>query len=282
MDALAKGHYPVPLSVHFRRHSPTTIYDMMLSRASRDNATASELTDAPQSMAVVTNRRSPYENATLANVSKEMVNPFKRRMRLKLAAWNVRTTNDSNTGIRPERATAIICKELEKSGIEICALSEVRRPGSGNIKEKSHTIFWSGGEDKTAGVGFAVSNKFGHISPVPVNDRLMTVRVPLTDGKCLTVISVYAPTMQRSSVEKESFYERLGDCIEEAKGDSIIILGDFNARTGKDWESWPSVMGKHGVGKMNTNGLMLLEFCTRFNLTVMGSMFQLKNHLKST
>ena len=47
MDVLAKGHYPVPLSVHFRRHSPTTIYDMMLSRASRDNATASELTDAP-------------------------------------------------------------------------------------------------------------------------------------------------------------------------------------------------------------------------------------------
>lgn len=82
---------------------------------------------------------------------------------LSLAAWNVCTTNDSDTTIRPERATAIICKELK---------SEVRHPGSGNIKERSHTIFWSGDEDRTIGVGFAISNKLGHINPVPVNNRL--------------------------------------------------------------------------------------------------------------
>lgn len=45
---------------------------------------------------------------------------------------------------------------------------------------------------------------------------------------------------------------------------------------------WPSVIGKHGTGKMNSNGLMLLEFCTRFDLSIMGTMFQLKNHLKNT
>ena len=41
-------------------------------------------------------------------------------------------------------------------------------------------------------------------------------------------------------------------------------------------------MGKHGVGKMNTNGLMLLEFCTRFQLIITGTIFQLMNHLKTT
>ena len=33
---------------------------------------------------------------------------------------------------------------------------------------------------------------------------------------------------------------------------------------------------------MNSNGLMLLEFCTRYQLCVMGTMFQLKNSLKTT
>ena len=61
----------------------------------------------------------------------------------------------------------------------------------------------------------------------------------------------------------------------------MIVLGDFNARVGKDWQSWPTVIGKHGVGKTNSNGLMLLEFCTRFQLSIMGTMFQLKNHLKN-
>ena len=198
--------------------------------------------------------------------------PGKKQL-LNLAAWNVWTTNDSVNSIRPERATAIICRALEEADIDICALSEVRRPGSGNIKERSHTIFWSGGEDKTAGVGFAVSNKLSHINPIPISDRIMTARVELKNNSHLTLISIYGPTMQQPEFEKEKFYEQLGECIINAKGDAIIVLGDFNARVGKDWESWPSVIGKHGVGKMNSNGLMLLEFCTSLNVSIMGTMF---------
>ena len=29
-------------------------------------------------------------------------------------------------------------------------------------------------------------------------------------------------------------------------------------------------IGKHGAGKMNSSSLMLLEFCTRFQLSIMG------------
>jgi hypothetical protein len=75
----------------------------------------------------------------------------------------------------------------------------------------------------------------------------------------------------QSPVEKDNLYEKLSECIVNAKGDNIIVLGNFNARVGKDWKSWPSVIGKYGVGKMNSNGLMLLEFCTRFQLSVMGT-----------
>ena len=193
------------------------------------NATAYEVTDAPRCMAVEEKMRSPYRDKRTRVQARD-------KKLLNLAAWNVRTTNDSQDSIRPERATAIICREIEKANVDICALSEVRRPDSGNIKEKSHTIFWSGGAERHAGVGFAISNNFDHITPVPINDRLMTVRIPLKDNNYLTLISVYAPTMQRTTVEKESFYEKLSDCIDKAKGDSIIVLGDFNARVGKDWQ----------------------------------------------
>ena len=91
-------------------------------------------------MAVVENMRRPYDNDN-AMIFERNVPSLKRSKQLNLAAWNVRTTNDSDSTIRPERATAIICKELEKAGIDICALSEVRRPGTSNVKERSHTSF---------------------------------------------------------------------------------------------------------------------------------------------
>ena len=109
----------------------------------------------------------------------------------------------------------------------------------------------------------------------PINDRLSTLGLKLVDGSHLNLISIYGSTMQRTQEEKERFYENLGECAGDAKNGSIIILGNLNARVGKGRFLWPSVLGKHGVGNMNSYGLMLLEFCSRYQLTVMGSMFQL-------
>lgn len=94
-----------------------------------------------------------------------------------------------------------------------------------------------------------------------MNDRL-TAQIPHRDNIHLTPINVYSLTIQCSVVEKELFNERFGECIVKAKGDSVFLLGDFNACTGKEWQLWLSVIEKHGTGKVNLNGLMLLEFCT--------------------
>ena len=181
-------------------------------------ATAYGGTDAPLNTAVATSGRSPY-TATASGVTDE------QHHRLSI----------SHSGKQ--------CLNL----------------GTGNIVERSHTIFWSGGEERTAGIGFAISNRLAAkgITPTPISDRLMSLRIQLKGGNHLTVISVNRPTMQRSQEEKEQFYEKLGSCTSAAEMDTIIILGDFNARVGKDWKSWPNVIGKHGVGKMSSNGLML-------------------------
>ena len=88
----------------------------------------------------------------------------------------------------------IISRELATANIDICALSEVRREGTGNIVERDHTIHWSG-----AGVGFAVSNRLSNVTLElkPVSERIMVLRLHLKSGKFLKLVSVYGPTMQR-------------------------------------------------------------------------------------
>ena len=79
--------------------------------------------------------------------------------------------------------------------------------------------------------------------------------------------------------KKEHIHERLGSCTSTADMDTLILLGDVHARVGKDWNSWPNAVEKHMHGKMNSKGLMLLKFCTRFQLSIIGTMFQLKDCL---
>ena len=62
----------------------------------------------------------------------------------------------------------------------------------------------------------------------------MSMRIQLKGGDNLTLISVYAPTMQRPQEEKEQFFEILGSCEAAAEMDSVIILGKFNAHGGSD------------------------------------------------
>lgn len=112
------------------------------------------------------------------------------------------TMLDREEANRPERRWAIISRELLKYNIDIAALSEVRFPESGSIREESgYTIYWSGkpsGQRCEAGVALAVSN---HLipkliqDPKPVNDRIMTLRLPLTNNRNCTLIATYTPTM---------------------------------------------------------------------------------------
>jgi len=45
---------------------------------------------------------------------------------------------------------------------------------------------------------------------------------------------------------------------------------------------WQTVIGRHGVGKSNNNGLCLLEVCSEFSLCITNTMFQLQNKYKTS
>ena len=77
----------------------------------------------------------------------------------------------------------------------------------------------------------------------------------------ITVISAYAPTFLASDKDKDEFYQQLSDLLSSIPaGHFIALLGDFNERIGANADSWTSVIGRFGVGKINENEL--LELCS--------------------
>ena len=111
----------------------------------------------------------------------------------------------------------------------------------------------------------------------------MTMRLPLSCGKFVTIVSAYAPTMTNPDETKDKFYEDLYTVIAAVPNtDKLIILGDFNARVGCDSVSWEGVIGKHGVGNCNSNGLPLLQTCAEHGLLITNTVFNLPTHNRTT
>ena len=62
----------------------------------------------------------------------------------------------------------------------------------------------------------------------------------------------------------------------------LLLIGEFNARIGRDNDKWTLVMGKHGIGKCNSNGELLLALYSEFELIVTNTMFKQKDECKTT
>ena len=76
----------------------------------------------------------------------------------------------------------------------------------------------------------------------------------------ITVIQVYAPTINAEEAEVEWFYEDLQDLLElTPPKDDLFIIGDWNAKVGS--QETPRVRGKFGLGVQNEAGQKLIEFC---------------------
>ncbi|XP_072106353.1 LOW QUALITY PROTEIN: uncharacterized protein [Mobula birostris] len=203
---------------------------------------------------------------------------------LSIGTWNVRTLLDNPTANGPERRTVFVARALARYNIDIAALSETRLADEGQLTETGggYTLFWSGrgsDERRDAGVGFAVrSHLVRKLASLPkgVNDRLTTLQLPLQNRSQTTLISTYAPTMTNPDVMKGRFYEEPDALLSAVRGtDKLILLGDFNARGGRDSAAWQGVVGRHGVGNCNSNGLLLLKTCAAHGLLTTNTTFRL-------
>ncbi|VDL92484.1 unnamed protein product [Schistocephalus solidus] len=184
---------------------------------------------------------------------------------------------------RPERRTALDAWELAHYKVDIAALSETRFYEKGQLEEvNAGYTFWSDrpkAERRDADVAFAIRNGIvGRLPCLPqgINDRLMSLRLPLRGEKFATIISAYALQMTSSDAAKDKFYDDLHSLLATVpKADKLIVLGDFNARVGTDRAPWRGVLGPHGLAGFNDNGLLLLRTCAEHRLILTNTFFRL-------
>ncbi|VDL91983.1 unnamed protein product [Schistocephalus solidus] len=222
---------------------------------------------------------------------------------LTLAAWNVRSILDNlRRSNRPERRTALVARELARYKVDIAALS--KRPElrmalfarelvryKVNIVAVSETRFSEQGqleeaEQRDAGVSFAIRNDIvGGLPCLPqgINDRLMSLRLHLRGEQFTTIISAYAPSMTSSDAAKDKCYEDLHALLATVpKVDKLIVLGDFNVRVRTYHTAWQGLLGPHGLGSCNENGLLLLQTCAENCLLLTNTFFRLPTREKAT
>ena len=132
-----------------------------------------------------------------------------------VASWNVCALQDTGLGAR--RRTTLISCELARYNIDIATLSETRLPDEGSLVEigTGYTFLWSclpNDANCIYGVGFAVRTALLQStkeSPIAIDERLMTLRLPLANDHLATFVRVYAPTLDSSDDVNDRFYDTL-------------------------------------------------------------------------
>ena len=116
--------------------------------------------------------------------------------------------------------------------------------------------------------------------PFGTSERIISLRLPLRQKRFVTVVSVFALTMDSPETNILSFYDELKQLfLNNPDDDKIILLGDLNAIVERDSQTW-KCFGSNGLGKANSNGLQLLQFCNDYDLTIGNTWFHQKTNTK--
>jgi len=109
----------------------------------------------------------------------------------------------------------------------------------------------------------------------PISGRIYKLRIK---GKFYNIplINIYAPAEDKEEDIKEQFYEELQRTLDRVpKHDVTIILGDMNAKLGKE-EVFSQVVGRHTLHITNENGEMVENYAISNDMFLVSTNFQHK------
>ena len=201
---------------------------------------------------------------------------------LRIASWNVRTLYQAGK-------TAQLTMELKRYRLHILGVSETHWTQSGQKTLSSgELILFSGREDNHHSEGVAlVLGKYAQKCLrgwEPHGERIIMASFKTTSKNInMNIVQIYAPTNETPDEEKDGFYSLLQEVVDKLpKKDINILMGDANAKIGRENTGYDRIMGSHGLGEMNDNGERFASFCLFNDLVIGGSIFPHKRIHKAT
>ena len=213
-----------------------------------------------------------------ARLKDTRVKLFNAKKTTAIGTWNVRT-------LWRDGSLELLINALDNYKWDVIGLSEVRRTGSGEVEHNGCRLLFSGHtKDHKDGVGILLSKEASKslIGFTPISPRVIMASF-YGLGQNITIIQAYAPTTDHDDDELEEFYASIQNALENTdKKDIKIVMGDFNAKVGKENNTWNGIIGHHGYGVMNERGERLLQFCLLNKLGIMNTWFEHKDAHKWT
>ena len=182
-----------------------------------------------------------------------------------IATWNVQRLSMRINN--RERLRRVVTK-IEEEGWEIVLLSE--------ILEERGGVIWLGNEDNR--VVIVHSQKAAVVLRGEAVERWIEEGQKCWRGKRMVavslggmrVVAVYQPVWGTFVEEREELRLEMEEQLEGARGERVIIGGDFNANWGKD-RARAGVCGKYGVGRGSEAGRELVDWCEENGLVIVNS-----------
>ena len=177
---------------------------------------------------------------------------------------------------RPVRCTVMVAQILAAYNVNVAVRSETRLSGEGSMVEvgQGYIFYWREvpeGQARVHGVAFAMKSdlvKLLRELPIGHSERLMSIRVPLAWSHHITIISADDPTLNVDWDVKDEFYCALTRLLQGVRREGKLVnMDDFNTRVGKDAEFRGGIIGAHGTGNMNSNGLTKFQMKYIYNNT---------------
>ena len=187
--------------------------------------------------------------------------------------WKIGTWNVSGLAGKEDE----LMQEFQRENLDILGVTETKKKGRGEIEVPGgHLLIYSGVDINARakeGVGCIINGKHRQLVTKwdSITERILKIEMKLQMPT--TLIVVYGPNEDERAANKDEFWEKMGEVVEDIKG-RIIILGDMNGRVGRRDEETGEVIGRHGEMPRNNNGVRLINFCILNDLIVTNTFFQ--------